>query len=87
MTRPAKRPVVSLMVKRPTVIERARDFYLELIRTVPPVGAKCDDCGELFPLANLEPLLGCSDLDERLSAGSIVPDGECPTCGAFCYRF
>lgn len=74
------------LIKRPTVIERARDFYLELIRDVRPVGAECDDCGEVFPLDQVLSLEGCDDLGERLDDGSIVPDGECPKCGAFCYR-
>lgn len=44
---------------------------------------KCDNCGETYPsAAALNPI---SDIDQRLDPGSIVPAGECPSCGALAY--
>jgi hypothetical protein len=44
--------------------------------------AQCDNCQRIFLDAELdEP----SHLWERLDAGSEVPTGECPLCGALCY--
>lgn len=47
--------------------------------------ATCDNCGGQFDLDLIVPLESCRDLGERLDPGSVVPAGECPECGAFCY--
>lgn len=45
--------------------------------------SKCDNCDWTgVPKVELEDI---PDLAERLSAGSVVPSGECPKCGALCY--
>jgi len=46
------------------------------------VDCKCDDCGMRVPPDDLKPI---HDLFDRLSAGGVVPAGECPNCGALCY--
>lgn len=46
----------------------------------------CDNCQSVFHHKDLKPLGAVHKLGERLDPGSIVPDGECPSCGAFCYR-
>lgn len=43
---------------------------------------KCDDCGTVTPLSDLEPI---QDPGERLSPNSPVPAGECPNCDALAY--
>lgn len=44
--------------------------------------ARCDNCGKKHRGDKLKPM---ADIDERLEAGSVVPAGECPSCGALCY--
>jgi hypothetical protein len=86
MSTPTSIRIRQYKLKRPTPIERARDFYLELIRGTNTVAAECDNCEEVFPLDKILPLEGCDDLGERLDRASVVPDGECPKCGTFAYR-
>lgn len=69
-----------------TPLMRIREAYLEGIRTIEASAAECDACGELLPLDQVLPFFDSGSLHERLDAGSVVPDGECPKCGAFCYR-
>lgn len=45
----------------------------------------CDNCAKVWPENKVTPLEQCEDLHERLDRGSVVPHGECPDCGAFCY--
>ena len=48
---------------------------------------RCDSCD--FSTTNEEtfhPLADSPRVFERLDAGGIVPDGDCPRCGAFVYR-
>jgi hypothetical protein len=44
----------------------------------------CDDCSTIYPFASLNPM---QSFAERVSAGGVVPAGECPDedCGALCY--
>ena len=42
----------------------------------------CDGCGMTWSFAEL---VGIEDFFLRVSAGGIVPSGECPECGALCY--
>ncbi len=47
---------------------------------------RCDNCdwtGDEEVMGRT--LLEVHQLAERLNPGSIVPHGECPECGAFCY--
>ena len=43
---------------------------------------QCDNCSKTF---DAKKLLDIQDLFERVEGGSIVPSGECPSCGALCY--
>ena len=45
---------------------------------------ECDDCGEQYTHDQLDPIV---DIQERVSAGRMVPGGECPDtdCGCLCY--
>jgi hypothetical protein len=43
---------------------------------------RCDNCGKTWKADELE---GIKDLDNRVDAGSVVPSGQCPECGALCY--
>lgn len=43
---------------------------------------KCDNCGAVTPLSDLDPI---QDPGERLSPNSPVPAGECPNCDALAY--
>lgn len=45
----------------------------------------CDNCGRTSKNVERD-LISAPDLGARLDPGSVVPDGECPTCGAFVYR-
>lgn len=44
---------------------------------------RCDDCGRLWTDKQVKDIGG--DLAERVEPGSVVPSGECPTCGALTY--
>lgn len=46
------------------------------------MNAKCDNCGLVTPEDKLNEI---KDLSQRIDAGSEVPDGECPACGALAY--
>lgn len=46
----------------------------------------CDDCGRRWAEDEIKSLVEVHHLGERLDPGSVVPSGECPRCGAFCYR-
>jgi len=53
-----------------------------------PVFCRCDNCEKLWPLEQLKP---SKRLGERMDLppdhpDAIVPDGDCPDCGAFCYK-
>ncbi|MBI2060674.1 MAG: hypothetical protein HYT87_12965 [Nitrospirae bacterium] len=43
---------------------------------------QCENCGRRLTDAGIIPLREMSGLTERLSAGEIVPSGECRRCGA-----
>lgn len=43
---------------------------------------ECSDCDWTGPASNLHSV---SDIEERVSAGEIVPAGECPECGALAH--
>ena len=46
--------------------------------------ATCANCGRDFPVSDL---LEINDYDERVDEETeALPDGECPECGALCYR-
>ncbi len=44
---------------------------------------RCADCNVLYVLDELDPFDW--HLTPRLAPGSIVPSGECPKCGNYCY--
>lgn len=46
--------------------------------------AKCENCDARFDPAELE--LDAADLIELAGPGAIIPAGECPECGHFCYE-
>jgi len=43
---------------------------------------ECDNCAQRWKLSQLDPY---RDIWSRLTPGGIVPHGDCPDCGAFCY--
>lgn len=47
---------------------------------------ECANCTQTWKEADIRSLDQCKDLVARLDPGSEVPYGECPECGAFCYR-
>ena len=61
-----------------------------LLRPKPAAGTRmlrCDGCGYEFPNSEIEvPLEEIPDLTMRLTPGGVVPDCECPECGAFAYE-
>jgi hypothetical protein len=48
---------------------------------------ECDNCGGIFTVEQLLPIdeMDWGQLLKRIQPGSIVPSGECPSCGALCY--
>ena len=44
---------------------------------------RCDNCRATWSQAELKLI---EDLHQRVDIGGVVPAGECPTCGALCYR-
>ena len=44
---------------------------------------KCDNCGAEYTDENLEEIIG--DFWSRVTAGNIVPSGECRECGSLVY--
>ena len=46
---------------------------------------KCDDCG--YESDNILDIVACKDFFQRVVPGDqiIVPIGDCPKCGAFCF--
>lgn len=61
----------------------ARDFRAEGNEDI----ARCDNCGWVGLADDTEP---CSDIEERMGEPGdefIVPTGDCPECGAFCFPF
>jgi len=52
--------------------------------TKKPKRNACDNCQERFRDEDL--VLPIPNLWERLEVGGEVPAGECPECGALCYR-
>jgi hypothetical protein len=44
----------------------------------------CDNCGSLWYGHELK---GFQNLPERIKVESVVPSGECPTCGVLCYPY
>jgi hypothetical protein len=54
------------------------------IKTKAPVPkSECDNCNRKWVLSDLNAI---HRLYERMDPGGKVPDGECPDCGALCYR-
>lgn len=56
----------------------------------PPDGSRspnirCGNCDGRFLVHQVVPLQEVKDLADRLDPGSVVPVGECRTCGALCY--
>lgn len=45
--------------------------------------AVCENCGARYDPAELT--LSAEDLNELAAPGAIIPEGECPACGHFCY--
>jgi hypothetical protein len=45
----------------------------------------CPNCSRSLTEAKIHPLEMCLNLEVRLDPGSVVPDGECPYCGALVY--
>ena len=46
---------------------------------------ECDNCSGKYRIDQIVALEEVEHLAERLDPGGIVPAGECPNCGAFCY--
>jgi len=44
---------------------------------------KCQNCGSLFEESSLKPI---EHLFERVAPGEVMPNGECPKCGAVCHQ-
>jgi hypothetical protein len=44
----------------------------------------CENCGTRYDPRDL--FLDEADLIELAGPGAIIPDGECPKCGHFCYE-
>lgn len=44
---------------------------------------RCANCGKVHNEQTL--VLEIKDLTERILPGVVMPEGECPDCGAFCY--
>lgn len=42
-------------------------------------------CGNCDARVKAKDLLDIEDIGQRLTAGDMVPSGECPDCGALCY--
>ena len=45
-------------------------------------GAVCDNCRLYCAVSELDLI---DDLEQRLDPGSVVPAGQCPSCGALAY--
>ena len=43
----------------------------------------CDDCDKRWREDELKP---AQDLTQRVDLGGPMPSGECPVCGALCYK-
>lgn len=55
-------------------------------RSEPEAGeitASCENCARQWLFQTLRPI---RDLHQRVPPGEIMPAGECPECGALCYR-
>ena len=44
--------------------------------------ARCNNCDRVWPTTDLDDM---TDFWERYSFGSLLPAGDCPCCGTFCY--
>ena len=48
----------------------------------PEQTAQCDNCAAVWPVSELDEY---QDFWSRVDVGGVVPAGDCPDCGAFCY--
>ena len=46
---------------------------------------KCGDCDWVGRKNDVRPIEKAPHLFERVAPGEIMPQGECPECGAFCH--
>lgn len=70
----------SLLTKAEPETEKDR-YGIPLDRAV-----ECYGCGWEGQASDVETTLqDAADLNDRLDPGCVVPYGECPECGAFCY--
>ena len=44
--------------------------------------AQCDNCQAVTKIRDLDRI---KNIEQRLDPGGVVPDGQCPECGALAY--